>query len=277
MNNAPTFSERILLRLNRLFKPTPHPFNDGRDYAEWQFEKGGETLECFSGYGGKSRLIEGKTVLDVGCGAAGKSVFYAVSGAACVTGCDLFDYSPEADAAAERHGVSEKFRFVRADASVLPFPDDTFDTVIMSDFIEHAGDIKAAVAEALRVLKPGGALLLNFTSYRHPRGAHLSDAINIPWCQFLFSEKTLVGAYRRLISDKSDREYREDLKLNGDKTKIGYINRVTVGRFERLLKEMRLKPAYKARIPLRRGLSLISRLPFFGDFFTHSAVYVFEK
>lgn len=278
MNNGLSFSVRLLLRINRLFAPTGHPFNiEGKSYAEWQFDKGEETLGCFSGYAEKKRLISGKTVLDVGCGAAGKSVFCAVSGASKVIGCDRFDYSKEAEKTAELHGVSDKFKFVRADAASLPFSDGGFDVVIMSDFIEHAKDVKAAVSEALRVCKPGGTVLINFTSYRHPRGAHLSDAVNVPWCQFFFSEKTLVAAYRYLISDKSDREYRENLKLDESKTKISYINRITIGKFDKLLKRMHIKPAYRARIPLRRRLSAATHLPFFGECITHSAVYVLEK
>ena len=278
MNNGLPFPVRLLLCLNGFFRPTPHPFDEsGPGYAEWQFSRGSETLDCFSDYAGNGSLIEGRSVLDVGCGAAGKSVFYATLGAESVVGCDLFDYSDVSRETAEKHGVADKFRFVKADASRLPFPDGAFDTVVMSDFIEHAGDIEKVLSEALRVCRPGGVILINFTSYRHPRGAHLSDAINVPWCQYLFSEKTLVSAYRYLISDKSDREYREKLKLDENRTRIAYINRITIRGFERLLKKMRLIPAYKTRRPLRSGLRLFARLPLLGECFTHSAVYVFEK
>jgi SAM-dependent methyltransferase len=45
---------------------------------------------------------------------------------------------------------------VRGDAHRLPFLDDTFDVVITSEVLEHIQDDVAAIAEMVRVLKPGG-------------------------------------------------------------------------------------------------------------------------
>lgn len=44
----------------------------------------------------------------------------------------------------------------RGDARRLPFPDATFDVVITSEVLEHIQDDVAAIAEMVRVLKPGG-------------------------------------------------------------------------------------------------------------------------
>ena len=45
---------------------------------------------------------------------------------------------------------------LRGDATTLPFPDGTFDVVITSEVLEHIQDDVAAIAEMVRVLKPGG-------------------------------------------------------------------------------------------------------------------------
>jgi len=45
---------------------------------------------------------------------------------------------------------------LRGDARRLPFPDATFDVVITSEVLEHIQDDVAAIAEMVRVLKPGG-------------------------------------------------------------------------------------------------------------------------
>jgi SAM-dependent methyltransferase len=45
---------------------------------------------------------------------------------------------------------------VRGDARRLPFPDGWFDVVITSEVLEHIQDDVAAIAEMVRVLKPGG-------------------------------------------------------------------------------------------------------------------------
>jgi Methylase involved in ubiquinone/menaquinone biosynthesis len=47
---------------------------------------------------------------------------------------------------------------VRADAYRLPFGDGVFDAVIAAEILEHIPDDRAAIAEAVRVLRPGGRL-----------------------------------------------------------------------------------------------------------------------
>jgi len=50
------------------------------------------------------------------------------------------------------------FEAVRADASRLPFDAETVDAVVIVDALHHIGDQKGALAEAARVLRPGGVL-----------------------------------------------------------------------------------------------------------------------
>jgi SAM-dependent methyltransferase len=49
---------------------------------------------------------------------------------------------------------------VRGDALRLPFPDGVFDAVIASEILEHIHDDRAAIAEAARVLRPGGTMVV---------------------------------------------------------------------------------------------------------------------
>lgn len=48
----------------------------------------------------------------------------------------------------------------KGDLLALPFPDGVFDGVILTEVLEHCIDPRAAVAQILRVLKPGGLLLV---------------------------------------------------------------------------------------------------------------------
>jgi SAM-dependent methyltransferase len=61
-----------------------------------------------------------------------------------------------------------------ADARALPFPDETFGAVAMLWMLYHLPDPETAVAEARRVLKPGGLLMASTNSqYDSPELAHV--------------------------------------------------------------------------------------------------------
>lgn len=51
-------------------------------------------------------------------------------------------------------------RFVQGDATALPFEDASFDVVTMFDLLEHVENDGAVASEALRVLRPGGWVLV---------------------------------------------------------------------------------------------------------------------
>ena len=71
----------------------------------------------------------------------------------------------------EQHAVAEinrdpRVRFMVADATALPFPDDSFDVVTFFDVLEHIEDDARAADEAMRVLRPGGFALVTTPSER---------------------------------------------------------------------------------------------------------------
>lgn len=69
----------------------------------------------------------------------------------------------------EEHGGAEvnrdpRVRFVVADATALPFDDASFDVVTFFDVLEHIPDDAKAAEEAVRVLRPGGFVLVTSPS-----------------------------------------------------------------------------------------------------------------
>lgn len=57
-------------------------------------------------------------------------------------------------------GIVGNVRYVQADAEELPFPDDSFDVVTIAFGLRNVTDKSKALASMLRVLKPGGRLLV---------------------------------------------------------------------------------------------------------------------
>jgi 2-polyprenyl-6-hydroxyphenyl methylase/3-demethylubiquinone-9 3-methyltransferase len=89
-------------------------------------------------------------VLDVGCGAGFLAHHLAVLGYA-VLGVDRSFGSLRM-----AHSLSAAAAFQRGDALRLPFRSGTFDAACAMDFLEHVEDPGAVIAEAARVLRPGG-------------------------------------------------------------------------------------------------------------------------
>ena len=65
---------------------------------------------------------------------------------------------------------AERVTFVQGDATDLPFEDGAFDVVTMFDLLEHVPDDAEAAREGIRVLRPGGSLLVStpHTRWRYP-------------------------------------------------------------------------------------------------------------
>ena len=57
-------------------------------------------------------------------------------------------------------GINQNVRFSQADAQYLPFPDNTFDVITIAFGLRNVTDKDMALRSMLRVLKPGGKLLV---------------------------------------------------------------------------------------------------------------------
>src|SRR6476469_2255953 len=116
-----------------------HRYND---YGPWMREVMG-----FDRYPG-ARLLE------VGCG-MGTDLLQFARGGANVTGVDFTPRSVEISR--EHFRVYEMHAdFSLADAENLPFGDSTFDVFYSNGVLHHTPDTHRTIAEAHRVLKPGG-------------------------------------------------------------------------------------------------------------------------
>ncbi len=112
----------------------------------------------------------GADVLDVGCGDGFHLPFFAAE-AASVTGAEPY---PPLVARARSRG----FRVLEAGAAVLPLPDSCMDLVHARTAYFFGPGCEAGLAEAQRVLRPGGALaIVDLDATREPYGGWMRTDI----------------------------------------------------------------------------------------------------
>ncbi len=100
-----------------------------------------------------SLLDKEGSFLDIGCGAGLLTNDLATQGFKNLFGVDL------SKGALERAGLSDQTKnvtYLHSAAEALPFEQNTFDAVAAMDLLEHVENPELVVAEASRVLKPGG-------------------------------------------------------------------------------------------------------------------------
>jgi len=128
-------------------------------------------------------------LLDVGCGDG--TITARAARRIEPAGVVALDWARSAVLIARKHGLTA----VRAtvDGGGLPFGSGTFDVVVMSEVIEHLVDPDLALAEARRVLVPGGTLLLSTPNL----AAWFNRLLLLAGVQPVFSEVSRLGVFGR--------------------------------------------------------------------------------
>lgn len=118
-------------------------------------------------WGGLDRLPPGTTVLDVGCGIGGSSRILAQDYGFAVTGITLSQ--AQVKRAQELTPTDLNAHFQVDDALALSFPDASFDVVWSIETGPHIPDKALYAREMMRVLKPGGVLVVADWNQRDDR------------------------------------------------------------------------------------------------------------
>lgn len=203
----------------------------GGDYTEADFI--GQQIVWGEGYmspGGAAEVaalvagldIEGRDVLDIGCGLGGPSIeLVANHGAGRVTGIDTQAAQiARARDLAERRSIADRVAFRRIDPGPLLFADATFDVVFSMGALMQIASKPALFAEVFRVLRRGGAFTANdlLRPDDGPLPTGLADFVETAgliyhWASLKATRDALAGAgFTDLAIDDRGAWYRDQLR-----------------------------------------------------------------
>ncbi len=113
-------------------------------------------------------------------------------------------------------GIAGNVSYAQADAQYLPFPDNTFDCITIAFGLRNVTDKALALSSMLRVLKPGGRLLvLEFSKPTNPLIEKIYD-------KYSFS---LLPAMGKIIANDSDsyRYLAESIRMHPDQNTLKHM------------------------------------------------------
>ena len=256
---------------------------------EWVADRVAEVSE-YSGLFKKFTAFEGKTVLDLGCNTGYILRGFLEGETFDAIGADIAESNLER----ARKSYGDAIKFIQTTATSIPLPDESVDVVYTIDTVEHLSRPREIFNEVSRVLKPGGVVLVHFNPWLNPYGSHMEDIIPFPWPHAIFSMENLLSVAAKLYDspeyptacyflDPETGEKRPNPYL--DRESWGtYLNRMTIRRFNRLLKTLPFELVHQERIGfggktfkagrLVRGLA---QVPVADEFFTNALFTVLRK
>jgi SAM-dependent methyltransferase len=166
--------------------------------------------------------------------------------------------------------ASRRFPWLRVlvgDATAIPLEDASVDAVVMLDVLEHLDDPRAALEEARRVLRAGGAIVLS-VPHRGPLG--FLDALNIypalrrrfpTWAPLEPADATGPEGHRHFSVDDVRDLLRGDFEIDRvARTGLGLAEVVHLGLLVAFKGLFRRRAVYRALLPLHFALYLLDDL-----------------
>lgn len=221
-------------------------------------------------------VIDGQTILDVGCGHGTLCVCLAKAGARKVVGVDTDTRRIEF----ARNNLSmnypelmDKIEFMDIDLKDLN-DSDIFDYVVSKDTFEHIIDLRSMMGEIKRVLKPGGSAYIGFGPlYRDFYGDHKRTKSIIPWGHLMRSEKSIVESLNRKNRRREGRKISSIYDLG--------LNKLSLAEYKAIFRESGMETLFfrlnNSKHPILRLFNLLAKIPFLTEYFSHNLYCILQN
>ncbi len=263
-------------------------------YADWRDQSLVSSWRHFS-----DSELDGKDVLDFGCGEGQLAMLFASKGLArSITGVDIDTAALERAqlTLAKSPEYAETLRFVSGDVSGLPVADESIDLITAFDCMEHVMEPGAILSDWARVLRPGGRALLEWFPFKGPWGPHMEALIPLPWAHVVFGEKAMFRTAATIYDDPDFVPRHWDLDAEGHKkpnkwtrwesfAEQAYVNGLDIATFRTLVADAGLtidrmdRSGFGGSSKGAKKLfgDLLMQLPVLGEYATSYAVIALEK
>jgi len=272
----------------KLMTPPAERTVDYGAYGDWRNDSLSKSWSAFSDLN-----VNDKDVLDFGCGDGELSFFLAkqkrprrivgvdINEKAITRANENLVQTPPAN------GVS--MEFLVGNTEKLPVSDQSFDTVLAFDCMEHVMSPKSILNDWYRVLRPGGRCLIEWFPYKGPWGPHMEALIPIPWAHIIFGERAMFRSAEKIYDLPEFIPRHWDLDENGKKKsnkwrawstfeEQGYINKLDIPTFQSLAHEAGFELSRKelhsfggSRARRAIGHTLMNT-PLIGEYFVSYAI-----
>lgn len=151
---------------------------------------GPNTLKLLEELLSNIQIEKGKLrVLDLGCGKALNSLYFAKEMEAIVFATDLWISASDNYMRIKEWGLEDNIIPIHADANDLPFPNEYFDLLICIDAYHYFGNRDGFFEEKiLNLMKPGGYVMIAIPGLKEEYEGNPPELIR-EWCQDDFDEE----------------------------------------------------------------------------------------
>ena len=265
---------------------------DEENYRVWRRSE----LQCQLVEYFETASIAGRDVLDFGCGTGELCTLLRSYAPKSLLGIDKSDDAITRAAAttstATAHESCQPRFLCNERHGCLPIGTDSVDLICCFDVLEHIPDIRAIAGEWRRVLRSRGRVWIWWSPWRGPYGHHIESLMPLPWVHLLFPPRAIFEACARLYDDPDFVPRKWDVdpatgkkkpnKWRNTQSFYPFLNRLTRGRFERVVREAGLIITRHETLGFsgsaaRKATRVLLPVPQIGECFASFCIYELMK